>query len=199
MLLFKRRKIMPAKKVATREKILSCAVEITRKDGYAKVNARRVAKEMKCSTQPIYQAFRNMDELKSALLSACNEVYENYLKRESARTDIPPYKRYGMGYIRFAAEERELFKFLFMRQRASEEVGDEREHLRPIIELIMRDAELDFETAYLLHAEMWIFVHGIATQIATGYLAWDLEMVSGFLSDAYLGLKARHKATTTKK
>jgi hypothetical protein len=38
---------------------------------------------------------------------------------------------------------------------------------------------------------MWIFVHGIATQIATGYLPWNFEMVSGFLSDAYLGLKER--------
>jgi AcrR family transcriptional regulator len=182
---------MPAKKVATKEKILACAVEITRKEGYEKVNVRRVAKALGCSTQPIYYSFKNMGELKAALLSACNKVYESYLQREVERKEVPPYKAYGMGYIRFAAEEKELFKFLFMRPRAKEEVGDEKEHLRPIIEIIMQNTGLDFETAYILHIEMWIFVHGIATQIATGYLPWNFEMVSGFLSDAYLGLKER--------
>ena len=32
--------------------------------------------------------------------------------------------------------------------------------------------------AELLHTELWIFVHGVATMFATDYLDWDWELVS---------------------
>ena len=41
------------------------------------------------------------------------------------------------------------------------------------------------------HLELWIFVHGIASMIATSYLDWEMETVSEVLTDAYLRLKAR--------
>ena len=43
----------------------------------------------------------------------------------------PPYKASGMAYIRFAREQRELFKLLFMRDRTNEEkaAGEELEAL----------------------------------------------------------------------
>lgn len=182
---------MPAKKVATREEILNGAVDILRREGYAAINARRIAKELHCSTQPIYNSFSNMEELKGALLVKCNEIYEGYLQREVKTGEYPPYKCYGMGYIRFAAQEREIFRFLFMRERMREEVKDEKENLRPIIELIMQTTGLTFDNAYLFHVEMWIFVHGLATQIATGYLPWDFDTLSEFINDVFFGLKGR--------
>jgi hypothetical protein len=36
-----------------------------------------------------------------------------------------------------------------------------------------------------------VYVHGIATMIATSYLEWDLDTVSEVLTDAYVGLKYR--------
>ena len=44
----------------------------------------------------------------------------------------------------------------------------------------------------MFHLEMWLYVHGIATMIATSYLNWDEAMVSQSLSDAYLGMRSRY-------
>lgn len=52
-----------------------------------------------------------------------------------------------------------------------------------------RDSE---DEAYLFHLEMWLYVHGIATMIATSYLDWDDEFISRVLTDAYMGLKYRY-------
>ncbi len=60
-----------------------------------------------------------------------------------------------------------------------------------IIPLIMKNTGLSRERAELFHLEMWIFVHGVASMIATSYLDWEMETVSEVLTDAYMGLKTR--------
>ena len=45
----------------------------------------------------------------------------------------------------------------------------------------------------MLHLETWLYVHGIATMIATNYLEWDSEFVSNALTDCYTGLLHRFK------
>ena len=101
----------------------------------------------------------------------------------------PPYKASGMAYIRFAREERELFKLLFMRDRSREKVPPEDGEDAPIIALIQKNTGMSRETARLFHLEMWIYVHGIATMTATAYLDFDEASVSGMLTDAYMSLK----------
>ena len=85
----------------------------------------------------------------------------------------------------------ELFKLLFMRDRTEEDSETEDESIDGIIALISRNTGLSNEDARLFHLEMWIFVHGIATMIVTGYLDWEEEYVSRTLTDVYEGLKAR--------
>ena len=61
-----------------------------------------------------------------------------------------------------------------------------------LIEVIMKGTGLSEERAYLLHLEMWVYVHGIASMLATSYLNWDMDFASRALTDAYQGLRARH-------
>ena len=42
-----------------------------------------------------------------------------------------------------------------------------------------------FAAAERFHLEMWIFVHGIAVMVATGYLEWDMDFVSDALTHMY--------------
>lgn len=93
--------------------------------------------------------------------------------------------------LAFARQEKELFKLLFMRDRTEEDSETEDESIDGIIALISRNTGLSNEDARLFHLEMWIFVHGIATMIVTGYLDWEEEYVSRTLTDVYEGLKAR--------
>ena len=96
-----------------------------------------------------------------------------------------------MAYTRFAREEKELFRLLFMRDRSHESIEDKEEN-KPIIELIQRNLDIRKEDAYLFHLEMWIYVHGMATMLATSYLDLDEEFISRVLTDGYEGMKIRY-------
>jgi len=61
--------LMPAVRKVSKEQIIDAAVEVLRDDGFSAINARSVAKKLGCSTQPIYFSFKNMDELKAALIA----------------------------------------------------------------------------------------------------------------------------------
>ena len=60
------------------------------------------------------------------------------------------------------------------------------------MQLIQQNLGISEDEAYLFHLEMWLYVHGIATMIATSYLDWDDEFISRVLTDAYMGLKYRY-------
>lgn len=183
---------LPAKKVITKQKLLDEAFKIVRESGMDALNMRELAKRCNCSTQPIYLSFNGMDEIKSELRNMITETFDNRIKREIAEGKYPEYKAVGMGYISFAKEEKELFKYLFMRNRANE-TDWEKDSFDKSTYIIMKNYGLYKDSAYKLHAEMWIFVHGIATMLATGYLDWDMETVSKMITDAYLGLVSQIK------
>ena len=61
--------------------------------------------------------------------------------------------------------------------------------------MIQQSTGLSYEKAYIFHLEMWIYVHGIATMIATAYLDWEWDAISAMLTDVYEGLKHRFKAS----
>ena len=96
-----------------------------------------------------------------------------------------------MAYIRFAREERELFKLLFMRDRSGETIEEKKDEIKPLLALIEKNLGISEAAAYKFHLEMWVYVHGIASMIATSYLDWDDAMASEALSDAYQGLRHR--------
>ena len=173
---------MPPKTKVTKESILAAALQLVRESGAAALNARAVAKRLDCSTQPIFSNYASMEELREDVLKAADERYQQYLADGRKDPSYPPYKASGMAYIRFAKEERELFKLLFMRDRSGEIIEEDREGL-----------------ADLFHLEMWIYVHGIATMVATAYLDWDWEMISRLMTDAYEGIKGRFTAAPARR
>lgn len=66
-----------------------------------------------------------------------------------------------------------------------------------MIRLIQKGTGLSKENAWLLHLETWIYVHGIATMVATSYLDWEEDFVSRSLTDLYEGLKFRFQKGDT--
>ena len=133
-----------------------------------------------------------MAEVQQEVLKSANELYQSYLAEDMKSGKYPPYKASGMAYIRFAKEEKELFKLLFMRDRTHENIGDDKEELEPLLKLVQQKLGLNEEAAYLFHLEMWLYVHGIATMVATSYLEWNEEFISRALTDGYEGLKDRY-------
>ena len=55
---------MPARKKIEKENIIDTCLKIIRKEGIDALNARKVAKALGCSTQPLFYYYENMDEIK---------------------------------------------------------------------------------------------------------------------------------------
>ena len=183
---------MPPRVRVTKEDIVSSALELVRKKGAEGLNARELAAEMGCSTQPIFSNFAGMEELQSAVALAAYERYVAFLKNESKSGKYPPYKAFGMAYIRFAREERELFKLLFMCDRGGKSI-DPTPDFVDSVNMIAAANGISRETAEQMHMEMWICVHGIATMHATSFLSLDWDVISHMLSDVYQGIRKNLK------
>lgn len=188
---------MPPKFKFTREQIVAAALEVTRKKGITGLTARGLAAELGSSAKPIFGLFQNMEEVQREVVSAANTLYQSYIKKGMADNKFPPYKASGIAYIQFAKEEKELFKLLFMRDRTDEKIEENREEICPILDLIIKNFGIDENEAYFFHLELWLYVHGIATMIATNYLEWDIEFIDKALTDAYQGLKNRYVTRST--
>lgn len=182
---------MAPKVKVTKEDILKTALDLYRERGEEAINARRIAEKLGCSTQPICFNFATMEELKEALREVAYKMYFGFIEREVASGKYPAYKAYGMAYMRFASEEKELFKFLFMCDRKGV-VANETPDFSESVEMIMAANGVTRECAQKMHFEMWSFVHGIGTMLATSFLALDWESISKMTSDVYHGLQVVH-------
>lgn len=65
--------------------------------------------------------------------------------------------------------------------------------MAPLLRILSANTGMSEDEAYFFHLEMWVYVHGIATMIATDYLDWDEALISRMLTDAYEGMKERYK------
>ena len=162
---------MPAVRKASKDEIVDAAVEVLREGGFAAVNARSVAKKLGCSTQPIYFSFRNMEELKAALTARAIELHTRRV-RDSLRAhegNDSRYSSYGMGFVKFAAEERQLFRWLYLE---GEQLGPyQNDVLLPeVIAVIVEEFGYSEEVARRLHQDMIYFTYGLAILANTGHL-----------------------------
>jgi AcrR family transcriptional regulator len=101
---------MPPKKQIKKDAILNKAFEITRSDGIESLTARSLAALLNCSTQPIYQAFTDMETLEKevAKKSLAFMLQQMHTETEALPQDLD----YVLHYIRFALEETHLFQVI---------------------------------------------------------------------------------------
>ena len=184
---------MPPRVKITKDDIIKGSLELVRAKGAQALNARTVAAALMCSTQPIFSNFASMAELSDAVKLGAYEVYATFLQKEADCGRYPRYKSFGMAYIRFAKEERELFKLLFMCDRTGEDIRPTPDFSESV-RLIASANGISMEKAELMHLDMWSCVHGIGVMLATSFLELDEKLISGMLTDIYQGLCARHKS-----
>lgn len=180
---------MPPKVKITKEDIIDTAVDIVRNNGAEAMNARNIAAVLNCSTQPVFSNFSTMEELRLAVVEKADMLCQEYITEEIERGEFPEYKASGMAYIRFAKEEKELFKLLYMRDRSKETAPKESKLNDEMNDIVCKNTGLSEDEAKLFHFEMWAFVHGIAVMLATDYIELNLELASKMLTDAYQGLR----------
>ena len=162
---------MPAAKKVSKDEIVDAAVEVLRDGGFSSINARSVAKKLGCSTQPIYFSFKNMDELKSALTKRAIEMHTQRVRNSLHvhEGNDSRYSSYGMGFIKFAAEEKQLFRWLYL---DGKQLGPYQIDilLTEVIRVIQEEYGYSEDVARRLHQDMIYFSYGLAILANTDHL-----------------------------
>lgn len=182
---------MPPKIKISKEEIISTAISIVREKGMAAVNAREIAKRLHCSTQPVFSNYTAMAQLYEDVIQQAKCLYQQSIHQEMGNGRYPAYKASGMAYIRFAKEEKELFRLLFMRDRSEETITEERQEAAEFVELLacrtgwIRKPPISFiwkcGFLFMVLPRWWLLPIWIG----------ERETVSQVLTDAYLGLVSR--------
>ena len=102
---------MAAVKKINKEGILEAAYNLARREGIAAITARKLAKEISCSTQPIYENFVDMGAVIEITTERINEVYGS-LKTSLCKKENADYVSQTTIVCEFADSERVLFRQL---------------------------------------------------------------------------------------
>lgn len=181
---------MPTTIRITKEMILNAAFDITRNEGIEKLSNREIAKKMNCSIRPIYYQFKNSEELYKALYNKINSYFYDFIMKNIA-DDIPHYKQIGINYIKFAQEETNLFKVLFMspsRNLPNTFVETDKTGFAGVVAAIKLSTHLSDKAIKSFHTKMWIFVHGIATLTVSKSVKFTEEQIRDLLSQEFQAL-----------
>lgn len=174
---------MPPIPKFSKEDIINCAYEIVKKEGFEKLNARRIASELGCSVQPIFHNFTSMEELNKVVYKSIYQKYQEYMLKGKEQKDNP-YKQMGLSYIEFASDYPEFFKILFM-QKTNENASDfvmKDSMGNDVIKVGQTLTGLSFEEQKKFHVRVWIFTHGIACLVATKTIKFTKNEIEELLT-----------------
>lgn len=179
---------MPPKTRITKDVIIQAAVDVARQNGYENINARTVSGQLHCSTQPVMYHFSTIDAMKQAAYAQVDRLHSAYIMTIPPGQD--PILGIGLNYIRFAAEEPQLFRFLFQSGYAKEnnllEMVDS-EELVPILAAMRDGGGLSMEKTREIFICVALFAHGYASIIANNHLEFDEKLIAGHLERAWNG------------
>ena len=174
---------MPRKPLITREMILRCAFDLVREKGVQALSVRAVAGRLSCSTQPVLYQFSSVAELTQAVYEEADAFHTQYLFAPEGEAGNP-LLALGLRYIRFAAEEGNLFRFLFQSDhfagRSLEELTtapDAQGLLQTAGEALAMD-ESEARQAFLV---LFSAVHGYASLLANNAMPYEPEAAKRML------------------
>ena len=166
---------MPPIPKITKDMIMDSSLEIIKKEGIENLNVRNIATKLNCSTQPIMYHYKNMDILKDELYKKVDEYHSEYLMKNS---NDDPLLSIGLQYIKFAKEEKNLFKFLFQSDKFSDFnledlINNNENGLQDIFDIIKKETNLNIEEIKEMFTILFITAHGIASLLANNSITYD--------------------------
>lgn len=182
---------MPPKPKYTKEEIIRAAFEMTRESGKDAVTARALGKWLGTSSSPIFTVFGSMDAIREEVLAMARQRFRMYM--DDVFDYDPAFKEWGMRWVRFAREEPNLYRVLFLNGSEGmsldgiydEEFSDYFKRLKCEVMSSFGLKEPDAKT--LIH-HMLIYVNGIAAYCITNTGHFSEEDVSGYLSRVCMGI-----------
>jgi len=157
---------MPPKTVFTREDVIQAAFDVVEYQGMQGLTVRKVARELKSSTAPVYSNFESMGELEREVVRRAKDLLLSYTRRPYTER---VFLNMGTGYAIFAREHSKLFSAIFLERGDFKYIIDE--FLNSLGKEMINDTRftaMSAERRDALLVKMWIFTHGLATLICVG-------------------------------
>ena len=165
---------MPPKKKFSRRQIADTAFEVVRSKGWSNLSARSIAAALESSTMPIYSHLDSMEEIEEEIRKRAHDLLLFYQAKQYTEN---PFLNLAIGYIAFARQEANLFRFIFL-ERPKRLDGPQVDRLRRQMEVIPGTADsmalyfggISDEEMDDVSMKSWIFTHGLAMAVSNGLL-----------------------------
>ncbi|HHT49598.1 MAG TPA: TetR/AcrR family transcriptional regulator [Firmicutes bacterium] len=180
----------------TKEQIIDTAFKIAQTEGIDSITMRKIAEKMGSSVAPIYVNFKNVDELKEALMERIISVSRQILKEESTGN---PFHDIGIASLRFAVEYSVIFRDLVIKSGKYMQGYDEK-MMPALIEEMQKDPALNGFTVEELKTillKMRIFQVGLSVLAANSLLPKEytnqdmIDILSSTADDVIMSAKMR--------
>lgn len=185
---------MPPKVKFTSNEIIEAAVKITRTKGIAAVTAREVGRALGVSSRPLFTYFDTVEELKREVYIYAKNLYKEYVEN-GLKAEIP-FLGVGQQYLRFAKDEPNLYKYLFLTPPDGVR-GGVMEGLKLSQDLaresLMRIYNMDADTADKYFRDLWLVAYGFTTMIAIGECPYTDEQISAIFTEFSLSICKAYK------
>ncbi|MCR4926045.1 MAG: TetR/AcrR family transcriptional regulator [Clostridiales bacterium] len=178
----------------SKQEIVEAAVKIVREKGVEALTAREMAATLKVSTRPIFTYFDTMEQLKAEVFDYAKNLYKKYIER-GLKGPIP-FFGVGQEYIRFAREEPELYKILYLTKQEDENEGAMKTlafSQDMVRDSIMRIYNMDADTADKYFRDLWLVVFSICTLIVTNECPYSDEEIGKILTEISLSVCKAYK------
>ena len=153
---------MPPKQRFCAQDVASAAFAIVRRHGWKGLSARRIAAELNASTRPIYDHLQSMQAIEEEVVRQALELFFQYLSRPETGDR---WLDQALGYIRFASQEKHLFRCINDEQH----MQIQKKLTRPMWLALGRQLDDDprfrgmsAELKNRIRTARWFFLHGMA-------------------------------------
>lgn len=180
---------MPPSVKFTKEEIVNAALQVVREKGTAALTTRQIAAVLGVSTRPIFTYFQNIQQVQEAVRQAAQALYHSYIKK--GLEQVHPFIGLGEQYIRFATQEPELYRLLFLplapgsENKAMEEM-ERTQNL--VLEFLQQIYQLDEAAAKRFFRDVWLVAHSLAALIVTNCCPYSPEEIRQILTSVSLSV-----------
>lgn len=176
---------MPRTITITKQNLIDASIELLRKEGASALTARKLAREAGCSTQPIFRAYQNMDELYADVFAVSADIFSDFCESYPAESQVA-FVNLGLAYISFAQKDKELFRLLFLSSNRYgkslvELLNGKTGFLKNQISAAKEQGCADPESLFM---KMWMLIHGSACMCLTDDYDLDSTATRKLLEDA---------------
>ncbi len=175
---------MPRKTQFKVDVVVETTFDMVRKNGWEGLSVTAVAKQMGCSTMPIYSHFENLETLKDEVIRKGWELVKDY---EAKQYTGDAWVNQAIGYVYFARENSQLFGCMFdgrnleLQRRMLQEHWD---FLTKLLSGYQGFKDLSQEQSRVIRYSRAMFTHGVATTVSKGWskLLTDEEIITKYLA-----------------